>query len=67
MNMSAQLYGNALHPVSGSSWGMRLQIAFLFPKLPPEMKEKLEATGTEEVDEPEIPPVHLLSLDLASY
>jgi hypothetical protein len=26
----------------GSPWGMRLQIAFLFPKLPPELKEKLK-------------------------
>ena len=42
VNVSAQFYGNALHSVNGSSWGMRLQIAFLFPKLPPAMKEKLK-------------------------
>ena len=42
VNLSAQFYGNALHPVNGSSWGMRLQLAFLFPKLPPAMKEKLK-------------------------
>ena len=41
VNVAAQFYGNAAHPSSGSPWGMRLQIAFLFPKLPPEMKEKL--------------------------
>ncbi len=29
----AQFYGNAVHPERGSSWSMRLQIAFLFPKL----------------------------------
>jgi hypothetical protein len=43
VNISAQFYGNAAHPSGGSPWGMRLQIAFLFPKLPPAMKEKLKA------------------------
>jgi hypothetical protein len=43
VNISASFYGNAVHPTSGSSWNMRLQIAFLFPKLPPEIKEKLKA------------------------
>jgi len=33
VNISGQFYGNAVHPVSGSPWSMRLQIAFLFPKL----------------------------------
>src|SRR5215472_896079 len=33
VNLTAQFYGNAVHPVSGSPWSMRLQIAFLFPKL----------------------------------
>ena len=42
VNVLAQVYGNPVHPVSGSSWGMRLQIAFLFPKFPPGMKEKLK-------------------------
>jgi hypothetical protein len=39
VNVTAQFYGNAVHPISGSPWGMRLQIAFLFPKLPPAMKK----------------------------
>jgi hypothetical protein len=43
VNISGQFYGNAVHPVGGASWSMRLQIAFLFPKLPPEVKEKLKA------------------------
>jgi len=43
VNIAAQFYGNAAHPSGGSPWGMRLQIAFLFPKLPPAMKEKLKA------------------------
>ena len=33
VNLSAQFYGNAAYPTHGSPWGMRLQIAFLFPRL----------------------------------
>jgi hypothetical protein len=40
VNATAQFYGNAEHPSSGSTWGMRLQLAFLFPKSPPATKEK---------------------------
>ena len=39
VNIAAQFYGNAAHPHNGSNWSMRLQIAFLFPKLPPAMKK----------------------------
>jgi hypothetical protein len=42
VNATAQFYGNAERPSGGSPWGMRLQLAFLFPKLPPAMKEKLK-------------------------
>jgi hypothetical protein len=35
VNIMAQFYGNAVRPANGSPWGMRLQIAFLFPKPPP--------------------------------
>jgi hypothetical protein len=34
VNLSAQFYGNAVHPPSASPWGLRLQISFLFPKMP---------------------------------
>jgi hypothetical protein len=33
VNLSASFYGNAVYPAATSSWNMRLQIAFLFPKL----------------------------------
>jgi len=33
-NVSVQFYGNAEHPSNGSPWGMRLQIALLFPRKP---------------------------------
>ena len=34
MNASVAFFGNAVHPISGSPWGMRLQISLLFPKRP---------------------------------
>jgi hypothetical protein len=47
VNLTAQIYGNAVHPPGASPWGIRLQIAFLFPKLTREqqvviMEKKLE-------------------------
>jgi hypothetical protein len=34
VNLSANFYGNAIHPPGASSWGMRLQIALLYPQKP---------------------------------
>jgi hypothetical protein len=33
VNISAQFYGNAVHPPGASPWAMKLNISFLFPKL----------------------------------
>jgi hypothetical protein len=33
VNLTAQFYGSAVHPPGASPWSLRLQIAFLFPKL----------------------------------
>jgi hypothetical protein len=46
VNISAQVYANAVYPTGASPWGIRLQIAFLFPQLTPKeqmllMEEKL--------------------------
>jgi hypothetical protein len=41
VNLSAQFYGNAVHPPGASPWGMRLQISFLFPKLTKEQQKML--------------------------
>lgn len=30
--LSTQLFRNAIYPVAGSTWGLRAQVAFLFPK-----------------------------------
>jgi hypothetical protein len=34
VNLGLQFYGNAVHPPGASPWGLRMQIAFLFPKAP---------------------------------
>ena len=34
VNITAQFYGSAVHPPGASSWGMRLQLALLYPKKP---------------------------------
>jgi hypothetical protein len=34
VNVSVAFFGNAVHPVEGSPWGMRLQLSFLYPKRP---------------------------------
>ena len=41
MNLTAQFYGNAVHPSGASPWGMRLQIAFLFPKFTKEQEKEM--------------------------
>jgi hypothetical protein len=41
INWQAEFYGNAVYPTGTSSWTMRVQIAFLFPKLSPEEKKAL--------------------------
>ena len=58
VNLTAQFYGNAVHPAGTSSWGMRLQIAFLFPKLTKEqekmmMQQKLKQLEQEQTQTPQ--------------
>jgi hypothetical protein len=53
MSMTAQFYGNAVHPSGASPWGMRIQIALLFPRLTPKekmllMEEKLKELEKEQ-------------------
>jgi len=58
VNLTAQLSGNAVYPAGTSSWSMRMQIAFLFPKLTPEekklmMEEQLKKLEQEQQKAPE--------------
>ncbi len=41
VNITAQFYGNAVYPAGTSPWGMRLQIAFLFPKFTKEQEKMM--------------------------
>jgi hypothetical protein len=41
VSLTAQFYGNAVHPVGTPAWTMRLQIAFLLPKLTEEQKKMM--------------------------
>ena len=53
VNITAQFYGNAVHPQGTSPWGMRLQIALLYPKFTKKqeillMEHKLEEMKKEQ-------------------
>jgi hypothetical protein len=41
VNVTAQVYGNAVHPPGTSPWGLRLQFVLLFPKLTKEQEKAL--------------------------
>ena len=41
VNITAQFYGNAVYPAGTSPWGMRLQIAFLFPKFTKQQQKEI--------------------------
>lgn len=41
VNLSATFYGNAEYPSGSSTWSMRLQISFLFPKLTKQQQIKM--------------------------
>ena len=41
VNITAQFYGNAVHPPGTSPWGLRLQFVLLFPKLTKEQEKML--------------------------
>jgi hypothetical protein len=53
VNLTAQFYGNAVHPEGASPWSMRLQIALLYPKFTKEqeigmMEKKLKAMKAQQ-------------------
>jgi hypothetical protein len=56
VNLSASFYGNAVYPAGTSPWGMRLQIAFLFPKLTKEQEEMLMERKLEQLEHAPPPP-----------
>jgi hypothetical protein len=56
VNITAQFYGNAVYPSGASSWSMRLQIAFLFPKLSPEEKKMMMEEQLKKLEKEQPPP-----------
>ena len=50
VNLQAQFYGNAVSPHFGSPWSMRLQLAFLFPKLTKSEEKKILEKKLEELE-----------------
>ena len=41
INLQLSAYGNVAYPTGTSPWGIRLQLAFLFPQLTPKEEELL--------------------------
>ena len=51
INLQASIYANVAYPSGTSPWGVRLQIAFLFPQLTPKQKELLLEEKLKEMRE----------------
>jgi hypothetical protein len=51
VNITAQFYGNAVHPTGASPWTMKLQIAFLFPKLTKQQEKMLLEQKLKQMDQ----------------
>lgn len=51
VSLTAQFYGNAVHPLGTPAWTMRLQIAFLFPKLTKEQQKILLEKKMKRMDQ----------------
>ena len=51
MNITAQFYGNAVHPPGASPWGMRLQVQLLFPKISKQEEKELLEKKLEQLNQ----------------
>jgi len=51
VSLTGQFYGNAVHPGGTPAWTMRLQIAFLFPKLTKQQQKMLLEKKLKEMDQ----------------
>jgi hypothetical protein len=49
VNLTAQFFGNAVHPVGGSPWTMRLQIALLYPKFTKKREKEMMERKLEQM------------------
>ena len=51
INWQAEFYGNAVYPAGGPSWTLRMQIAFLLPKLTPGEKKMMMEEQLKKLEE----------------
>jgi hypothetical protein len=57
VNIKVEFFGNAAYPAGTSPWGMRLQMAFLFPKFTKEQEKAMMEQKLKQLDqEPTQPP-----------
>jgi hypothetical protein len=55
VSLTAQFYGNAIHPEGTPAWSMRLQIAFLFPKLTKEQEKMMMEKKLKQMEQEQPP------------
>jgi hypothetical protein len=55
VNLTAQFYVNAVYPPGASPWGMRLQIAFLFPKLTKQQQKMMLEQKLKQMEQEQPP------------
>jgi hypothetical protein len=53
VNITAQVYGNAVHPVGVSPWGLRLQFVLLFPQLTKDQQKALLQQKLKQMEQEE--------------
>jgi hypothetical protein len=51
INITAQFYGNAVHPPGASPWGLRLQVQLLFPKISKQEEKELLQKKLEQLNQ----------------
>jgi len=51
VNLSAEFYGNAVHPPGASNWTARFSLTLLFPKLTPQMEKMMLQQKLKQMDE----------------
>jgi hypothetical protein len=58
VNFQVQFFGNAKYPAGTSPWGMRFQLAFLFPKFSKAQEEEMLKMKLEQLEkeQQQVPP-----------
>jgi hypothetical protein len=51
VNLSAEVYGNVVHPPEASPWTLRLSFTLLFPKLSKEQEKMLLEQKLKQMDQ----------------